>query len=279
MEHALTAAMGGTAVIVVALLPVFFLTNVLLPEAAGFEMFSLAVAPMLFFFAYLMARPKTAGLGFVAGLYFANVSAFQDRMAYDPLGFLNTSIAIALAIAAAAMLFALINPESPQSVRHRFIRIARKAFVRIARERPRIDLLEFETTMTESLDQLSRTFRSERREDISTLEAGIALLGAGRELLRIRDDRSSGATTMDLGREVALALDRNQPAAFDRARRIADGAVRKRLADLREDKLGIADARVAAREMVAFAAVRDALSHASAISLDARAKEAPSHAA
>jgi uncharacterized membrane protein YccC len=234
---------------------------------------------MLFFFAYLMARPKTAGLGFVGGLYFANVSAFQDRMTYDPLGFLNVSIAVALAIAGAAVLFALINPDSPQSVRRSFIRIARNAFMRIARERPRIGLLEFETTMTEALDQLSRTFRSGGREDISTLEAGIALLGAGRELLRIRDDRSSGATTMDIGREVALALDRNQPAAFDRARRIADKAVRKRLAELREDKLGIADARVAAREMVAFAAVRDTLSHALAILLEVRAREAPSHAA
>jgi uncharacterized membrane protein YccC len=279
MEHALTAAMGGTAAVVVALLPAFFLTNVLLPDATGFEMFSLAVTPMLFFFAYLMARPKTAGLGFVGGLYFANVSAFQDRMTYDPLGFLNVSIAVALAIAGAAVLFALINPDSPQSVRRSFIRIARNAFMRIARERPRIGLLEFETTMTEALDQLSRTFRSGGREDISTLEAGIALLGAGRELLRIRDDRSSGATTMDIGREVALALDRNQPAAFDRARRIADKAVRKRLAELREDKLGIADARVAAREMVAFAAVRDTLSHALAILLEVRAREAPSHAA
>src|SRR5437870_5075931 len=192
-------------------------------------------------------------------------------MNYDPTGFLNTSISIALAIAAAAVLFALINPESPQSVRRRFIRIARKAFMRIARERPRIGLLEFETTMTESLDQLSRTFRSERREDIGTLEAGIALLGAGRELLRIRDDRSSAATTMDLGREVALALDRSQPAAFDRARRIADRAVRERLAELREDKLGVAGARVAAREMVALAAVRDTLSRALAILLDVRA--------
>jgi hypothetical protein len=129
------------------------------------------------------------------------------------------------------------------------------------------------------LNQLSGTFRSGAREDISTLEAGIALLGAGRELLRIKDERSSGAITMDLGREVALALDRNQPTAFDRARRIADEAVRMRLAELRADKLGVADARVAAREMVVFAAVRDALSHALAILLDAKAREAPSHAA
>jgi len=279
MEHALTAAIGGTAVVVLALLPAFLLTDVLLPSAAGFEMFCLAVGPMLFFFGYLMARPKTAGLGFVAALYFTNVSAFQNRMNYDPTGFLNTSIAIALAIAVAAVLFALVNPDSPQYVRRRFIRIARNAFMRIARERPRIGLREFETTMTESLDQLSRTFRSERRDDISTLEAGIALLGAGRELLRIRDDRSSEATTADLGRQVVLALDRHQPAAFNRARRLADEAARKRLAELREDKLGVADARVAAREMVAFAAVRDTLSHASAILLDARAREAPNHAA
>ena len=108
-------------------------------------MFALAVAPMLFLCAYIMAAyKKTAGLGFVAGLYFANVAGFQDRMVYDPVGFLNASIAVALPIATAGVLFAIVAPDTPQTARRRFIRAARKAFDRIARARPPIGLTEFE---------------------------------------------------------------------------------------------------------------------------------------
>src|SRR5262249_42994461 len=105
MEHALLAATGGALVVALATVPSFILVEALLPDASGFAMFAAAVAPMLFICAYMMGHAKTAGLGFVAGLYFANTAGFQDRMAYDPIGFLNTSMAIALAIATGAVLF------------------------------------------------------------------------------------------------------------------------------------------------------------------------------
>ena len=278
MEHSLAAAIGGTFVVVLALLPCFFVVEVLLPDAAGFSMFSFAVAPVLLFCAYLMARPKTAGPGFVAGLYFAYVSGFQDRMIYDPVGFLNTSIAAALAIAVSALLFAIINPDSPRSASRRFIRVARKAFARIASEGPRIGFVEFETTMADSLDQLRRSLRSDRREDVAVVEAGIALLGVGRELINASEERQR-SDTVDLGCQVVLALASGRPASFDRARRMATEAAGMRLAELRDDKLGAMDTRAAAREMVAFATIRDALEHAPGIFLDLRAKEAPGHAA
>src|SRR5215468_3940262 len=83
MEHALQSAIGGILVFVLATVPSIILIEILLPDASGFEMFALAVAPMLFFCAYLMAYKKTEGLGFLAGLYFAYVAGFQDQMAYD----------------------------------------------------------------------------------------------------------------------------------------------------------------------------------------------------
>src|SRR5262249_23027325 len=104
MEHAVLAATGGTLAVVLATIPSFILIEVLLPQASGFPMFAMVVAPMLFFCAYLMAAyKKVAGIGFAAGLYFGNVAGFQDRMAYDPVGFLNTSIATALAFASAGV--------------------------------------------------------------------------------------------------------------------------------------------------------------------------------
>ena len=277
MEHSLAAAIGGTLVVILALLPCFFIVEVLLPGATGFAMFSFEVAPVLLFFAYLMARPKTAGLGFVGGLYFAYVSVFQDHMTYDPVGFLNISIAIALAIAVAALLFAIINPDSPRSASRRFIRVARKAFARIASERPRIALIEFETTMAESLDQLRKSLRPDRRQDVVAVEAGIALLGAGRELIRVSDEQRSAS--VELADQVVIALADGRPASFDRARRIAGEQAELRLTELRRNELGATDTRSAVREMVAFVAIRDALDHAAGIFSGARVREAPGHAA
>src|SRR5262249_54954540 len=130
MEHAILAATAGTAAIILATIPSFVLVETLLPDASGFMMFALAIAPMLFCCTYLMAYERTAGLGFIAALYFANTAGFQDRMAYNPVAFLNSSIALALALATAAVLFALIAPDTPQGARHRFARVARKAFER-----------------------------------------------------------------------------------------------------------------------------------------------------
>ena len=106
-------------------------------------------------------RPKTAGLGFVAGLYFAYVGGFVDRMTYDPVGFLNVSIAIIAAVATAAVLFAVIAPDTATAARRRFARVARRMLQRIARA-PLIALGDFETALAEALSQLRRGLRRDR---------------------------------------------------------------------------------------------------------------------
>jgi uncharacterized membrane protein YccC len=279
MEHALLAAIGGTLVIVLATIPSFILVEVLLPDASSFVMFALAVVPMLFCCAYLMAHKKTAGLGFVAGLYFANTAGFQDRMTYDPVGFLNASIALSLAVATAAVLFAIIAPDTPQAIRRRFIRVARGAFERIDQPRSCIGLTEFETAMAEALDQLRRGLRLDRREDLATLEAGIALTGAGRELIRIRDAGRWTLDRTDVGSEVVRFLSSNKKPPLERACRAANAAATRCLSELRDDELGVIDARAAARELVAFTAIQDELERCGELVLDERAKGTPSHAA
>jgi len=260
MEHAVLAATGGTLAIVLGTFPSFIVVEILLPHASGFAMFAVTVAPMLFLCAYLMAHEKTAGIGFVAGLYFANTAGFQDRMAYDPVGFLNASIALALALATAAVLFAIIAPDTPRSARHRFARVARKAVERIVRRRPRIGLADFEVSMTEALDQLRRVLRLDKSEDVAAVEAGIALMGVGRELIRVRDaGRPAMPPAIKLESELLRFLASNRVVRFDCARHAANEAVEACLAELRDDNLGVADTRAAAREMVAFAAIRDEL--------------------
>jgi uncharacterized membrane protein YccC len=279
MEHALLAATGGTVVIALATIPSFILVEILLPEASGFAMFSLAVAPMLFCCGYLMAHDKTAGIGFLAGLFFANTGGFQNRMAYDPEAFLNTSIALVLAVATAALLFAIVAPDTPQAASRRFVRAARRAFERIGRRRQPIGLTEFHTTLMEALDQLRRGLQADHGEDAAAVEAGIALLGAGRELIQVRDDGWPTPAKLQVEGEVVRFVTSNEGLTLGRARRAAQDASVMCLVELRNDRLGAADARAAARELVAFAAIRDELERGDELLLDETATGAPPHVA
>jgi uncharacterized membrane protein YccC len=276
MEPAVPIAIGATLAIVLAIVPSFILIEVLLPHASGFPMFALAVAPMVFCCAYLMAHEKTAIFGFVGGLYFAYAASFQDRMAYDPVGFLNISIAAALAIATCGLLYAIVAPETPQAACRRFVRAARKAFERIAR-RPGIRLPEFETSITDALDQLRHGLRPDRGEDAAAVEAAIALLGAGRELIRVRDGGRPTPAGMEV--EAVRFLATKQRLPLDRARRAAQDASVTCLAELRDDRLGVADARAAEREMVAFAAIGDELERGGELVLDGTSKGVQRHVA
>jgi len=254
MEQPLHAAIGGTAAVVLATLPAFVAVEVLLPAATGFETFCTVVAPFLFACSLMMGHKKTAGLGFIAALYFANTAAFENRMAYDAVAFLNISLAIALAIATAAALFASVAPETPEAARRRFVRVARRAFGRIGRRLRPIKLNEFETAMTEALDQWRRGLGSDAK-----VEAGVALLGIGRDLIRVRDDGQPMAENVRIEWEIARFLATGARLPLNHVRRVARDAAVARLRDLRAGRLGVLDARAASREMVAFAAIGDEL--------------------
>jgi hypothetical protein len=152
-------------------------------------------------------------------------------MAYDPVGLINTSIAAVVAAATALVLWAIIAPATPDAARGRFVRAARQALARIAAPRLRIGLAEFDTAMTEALDQLKSGLRPDQPDDITAFEAAIALFGAGRELIRVREGRTSSATA---ALELDLAeLPGNRRAQWlDRARRTAQEAAAKCLAKL-----------------------------------------------
>ncbi|HEY8015910.1 MAG TPA: FUSC family protein, partial [Dongiaceae bacterium] len=279
MGPAVPIALVGSVIFALSAIPAFIIVEVLLPLANGFAMFALAVAPMLFFCAFLMAHKKTVLIGYLSALLFASAGQFLDRMVYDPVGFINTAIAAVVAAATAMVLWAIVAPATPTAARRRFGRAARKAFEAIARRRPHFGLTEFETAMTEALDQLRRGLNPNRGEDVAAVEAGIALLGTGRELIRIRDDDRPGPAVIDAERDVARFLARQERPTFDRARRAAQDAAAACLAGLRDDKLGVAQARAVAREMVAFAAMRDALERGGELLLGEKSKGVSRHAA
>ena len=262
MEHAGPAAIAATLIVTLATVPAFLLIEVLLPRAAGFEMFALVVAPVLFLCAFLMADDKSPLgylTGFLVALYVASAGAFQDRMTYDAIGFVNTSIAVIFAIAVGAILFAVVAPETPQAARRRFSRAALRALARIAGPRPQMGLAEFETAMTEALEQLRGQLQLQRADDIAAWEAGIALLGAGRELIRLRWEPHTAPAQHALENDVAAFARHPDAERLERIRKRAQAGAAETLADLREGALDAAAAGATARRIVAFSAIDDEL--------------------
>jgi uncharacterized membrane protein YccC len=153
MGHAVPISIAATFIFAFATIPAFAVVEVLMPLASGFEMFALLVAPVIFCCALLMAQKKTELqlIGFFSGLLFASVGQFQDRMVYDPVGLLNTSIAAVFAAGTALVLWSVFAPETSEAAYHRFRRLARQAQERMSYRR--MGLTEFETAMTDALVQ------------------------------------------------------------------------------------------------------------------------------
>ena len=114
-------------VFVLVSLPTFVIVEVLLPQASGFPMLTLILAPMMLLCAYLMAFRQTLLLGYMAVLYFFTATGVQNRMAYNPIGFVNLTIAALLACGLGIALWAVVAPDSPPKQRLRFVRATTKA--------------------------------------------------------------------------------------------------------------------------------------------------------
>jgi uncharacterized membrane protein YccC len=112
-------------------------------------------------------------------LLFASVGEFQNHMVYDPVGLLNTSIAAVAAAAVALLLWSIIAPETPEAARARFQRAAHRTLARVGAAR----LGAFESVMADALVQWRPHLRPDRPDDHAALEAGVAVLGTGREIV------------------------------------------------------------------------------------------------
>jgi uncharacterized membrane protein YccC len=200
MGRAVPLALAASMIFVLMTLPAFVIIDVLLPLASGFPIFALIVGPFLFCCAFLMGQPnpKAMLIGFLSALLFASLGQFQNRMIYDPVGLLNTSIAAAFAAGVTFGLWAVVAPETAEAARRRFLRIARQAVSRLTAPRHRFDIAAFEARIAEGLDQLHGHLRADQPGDIAALQAGMRLLGAGQALLR-RQETDRTPPTVALG--------------------------------------------------------------------------------
>lgn len=259
MEHAGPAAIGGGIVVALATVPAFLIIEVMLPAVQGFEMFALIVGPVLFFCAFLMAQEKSplAMLaGFLIALYFASANPLQDQMSYDPVGFINTSIAVLAAIAVAAVLFAIVAPDTREAARRRFARAARRALARVAAPEPGTDLAAFETALTEAFAQLRSHLRPGQAEDIRTSEAAIALLGVGRGLIQQRAAKELPPEGLAAVAALAAHPDRVR---LDNARAVMRARAAAVLAELRGPAGGGVAPRQAARSLAVLSGIDEEL--------------------
>jgi uncharacterized membrane protein YccC len=277
MAPAVPIAVAATLIFSISTIPAFIVIDVLLPRAQGFAMFAMAVGPMLFSCAFLMAHRKTMLIGYLSALLFASTGQFQNHMAYEPVDLINTSIAAVIAAATALVLWAIVAPQTPEAARRRFARAARTAFARIASPRSRISVAEFETAMAEPLDQLRGSLRDNQHEDIATFEAGMALLGTGRELIRVRESPHSPVAA-DLGFRIATLAAYRRARSLERARWTAKEATVTCLAELRKNELGVEQARAIARDLGAFAAIGEELERGGALLTGMRREEVQSDA-
>jgi len=202
-----------TTVFVLVSLPTFVIVEVLLPQASGFPMLALILAPMMFLCAYLMAFRQTLLAGYMAVLYFFTATGVQNRMAYNAIGFVNLTLAALLACGLGVALWAVVAPDSPHKQRLRFVRATTKA-MRSLRDAGdgAARLGRFEGAVGGALVRFSRGLNFARPQDRACEQAAFALLGAGREVAC----RSSAEQAFAAGGEARDgAVERVVPAVRD----------------------------------------------------------------
>ena len=234
MGHAVPLAVVAALVFSFATVPAFVVVDVLLPHASGFPAFAIVVAPVLFVCALLMARERTMIVGYLSILLFASVGAFQDRMVYDPVNLLNTSIAAIFACVVVLVLWGVVFPDSPPAVRRRFVRGAQRAFAPVLEARRPAALADFESAMGGALAQFRTSVALKEADQAVSLKAAVALLGAGRELSLDTDATRLGS-----------------PPRADQLRRNLHAAIDRCLSELRRTKLDIGAVGAAATTVTA----------------------------
>ncbi len=184
MGRVVPLGIATVAVFAVAAVPSFFISQVLLANVSGFPMFAVVLAPVLFLFSFLMAKPRTFVVGYMAAMFFLTAAGLQNRMTYDPILFVNTTIAAFLAAGFALMLWILVAPDTPYKQRLRFVRAAGRGLAVLDGSGAALSrMAAFERVVGGAFVRFVRTSRPDHVEDQACRELELAILGAGRDLV------------------------------------------------------------------------------------------------
>ena len=107
----------------------------------------------------------------------------------------------------------------------------------------------------------------------------MALMGVGRELIRLRDDGRSTPANDAVAVDVSRFAEHPGGKQLATAQQSAEDAANTCLSELKDGVLSVREARIAAREMVAFATIRDELERGGQLLLNERATGGRANAA
>ncbi|MBV8096326.1 MAG: hypothetical protein JO110_24425 [Acetobacteraceae bacterium] len=132
---------------------------------------------------------------------------------------------------------------------------------RITAPRRPIGLAEFESSMAEALEQWRTHLRLDQAADLAAFDGGAALLAAGRELIRVREDDRWHAITAP---EITIVESRAGHGMkwLDCVQRAAQAEAERAIAELRHRALSNQEAQALARQIAALTSIRDKLDHA-----------------
>jgi uncharacterized membrane protein YccC len=173
----------------------------------GFGLLVAGCAPFLMIGALLMARPSTTGIGTGYLIGFTNLIALKNPMVYDPVRFLNETVAQLVGVGSASIAFTFVPSTigSPWFLRRQFERLRRQ--VCVAAEAPLPGLLDrFESTNHDLFSQI--VAQTERGSDASRslLAWALSVHETGRALIQLRYDLAERQWPEGVHRAIAPAI-------------------------------------------------------------------------
>jgi uncharacterized membrane protein YccC len=173
-----------------------------LPRLDGFPLLAGALAPVMIVGSLLAADPSTAGLGASFNVYFLTLIAPTNPMVYDVVSFLNSTLATIVGMAIGIAVFILVlPPDRAERLRRLLLEIAQD--LRRLAASPRLPAqAAWESRMYERVALLLPAADEELRD------SGLAALGIGLEIMRLRSLLAKGTLPSSAVRHLRLTLAR-----------------------------------------------------------------------
>ena len=160
----------------------------LLPAVSGFVLLAYIAGFFLVGTGLAMRNPRTAAIGSGFAIFFWNFISPVNSARISDTAFLNSALATLLGIACGTVVFAILFPTSPESIRARLHRAVRRDLAQIARSPQRWSA---DAWLSRTADRLNRllviggTFpRSTKEDDLRGLVAAWTI---GHSLLAVHD--------------------------------------------------------------------------------------------
>lgn len=192
------AAARGLAIGFGAGLVASFICGLLvLPQLDGFMLLVAGMAPFIMVGAWLIAHPRTAGIGAGYCLMFGSTIGLDNVSRYDPALLLNEGFAALLGALIATAAFALIVPAGTRRLRLHLTRSLRRQVLMACFE-PEAGLRHrFENSTRDLLGHLLAGADRGSGEDRALLARAMAVLEAGRAVIDLRDAATIGRLRID----------------------------------------------------------------------------------